>query len=629
MCCHVMLPTTKIRLVRYNAAALKRLQLSIRAGRSFFCNVRHCTPDLPHRSTKSKPPPESVRCRIATWLLPAELSRQDGRRAALAEMPLTVTRLTIPHDFTIPIPESADLPAPVNSPNSPPAPEVGLAQKKQATSQSGATRSRQTPRTVEMLPAMPETAEEVVDARRARTYGSTLAIRFLPPDVAEEQQRPKQPTEQEPLQPQLPLLPPQLPLPPKLPLPPQLPRPTQLPQQQRRVYQYAFHAAQPESRYGSRLGPRNPTYSPRVGAMTADARPLVVPRTANAGVRQPSALPLPNVGHQLVPPKTAAFSSKAGARASLTPRTPLPPPSLLAQEHYVHEAVPVLPKDSGSYAKAWDATNERWKVTVFPAQLPVHREQVLHLRNCLNEMLDAERAKAFRSGAVHSEGGSPTPSVIELLETSPDIEKAYSALHSIYALGMHEVARQVSSQCSERGQLMMNLWISAEALRERMAELRDERSGSLVESTARLETDLAGANTRVASLEMMEKHHLKKSEELTRIREQRDKLVEMMKTLQGALANVEEQLRTSQAARKAAEAKVHDANAQLRSAAVTEKERVQELAGYQAMIASLQKQLSESRSAQHSLQLALNSQSNGGESSREGLSLHERLEQRR
>ena len=140
-----------------------------------------------------------------------------------------------------------------------------------------------------------------------------------------------------------------------------------------------------------------------------------------------------------------------------------------------------------------------------------------------------------------------------MLEASPDAQRTYRVLHSIYAAGMHELARQVSAHCGERGQLLVNVWTSVEALRERMMELREERLDEVSGRARKLEAELLEASDKLASLRALEAQHRQRGHELARVSSARDKLVAMTRTLNTALASLEEKLRTSHAAREHAE----------------------------------------------------------------------------
>jgi hypothetical protein len=251
-----------------------------------------------------------------------------------------------------------------------------------------------------------------------------------------------------------------------------------------------------------------------------------------------------------VPPKTADLSPMAKASVE-----PLPPRSIVPLQYHIREAMPVRPPEQelGSYAADWDAYNEMWQVTIFPAQRPEGREQVGHLRNCLNRMLNAEGEAAVRAGILPR---GTAPSLLQILDGSPDADRTYRVLHSIYAAGVHELARQVSSNCAERGQLLINVWSSVEALRERMLQLREDRVHKAERETQKLHKELAQANERLQALELLEASNMAKTTEIAKITQSREQLLEMMRTLQAALTSLEEQLHSSLTSRKVAETKL-------------------------------------------------------------------------
>ena len=111
----------------------------------------------------------------------------------------------------------------------------------------------------------------------------------------------------------------------------------------------------------------------------------------------------------------------------------------------------------------------RLQVTLFPAANPSGREQIGYLRDCLNKTLNAEKAQAIAAGVLSAEQPA---NPVSILENSPDAYAAFRSLRSIYASGMAELARQVSCNCTERGQLLVNLWASAQKLNERYTEMK-------------------------------------------------------------------------------------------------------------------------------------------------------------
>lgn len=233
---------------------------------------------------------------------------------------------------------------------------------------------------------------------------------------------------------------------------------------------------------------------------------------------------------QLVPPHLPGSGPKAWQGTSSQTVTagglpePMPPPSIVPREYHVTGSVPVPPEGRGTYASEWDEQGGQWRVTVFPAQRPVGHEQVGHLRTCLNRMIEAQTSigKLLRSPRLSSMSGrsstllderpfssrsSLTSSSLEstLLDVfesdSHDVERTYRELHSVYAAGMHELARQTSAHCAERGQLLMNVWCSVEALRDRMYEMQKTKADAAVKRQTQLDQERGDALFKLRSLE--------------------------------------------------------------------------------------------------------------------------------
>ena len=121
----------------------------------------------------------------------------------------------------------------------------------------------------------------------------------------------------------------------------------------------------------------------------------------------------------------------------------------------------------------WDEASGAWQITACPALRPTAREQVVHLRACLNRMLQAEQAQRGAGG-----GSVASVDLLQLLDRAPpaELDRQYSALHAIFTAGLHELARQVAINCVERGELLTSLWASSEAIKARLLQrkARDE-----------------------------------------------------------------------------------------------------------------------------------------------------------
>ena len=298
------------------------------------------------------------------------------------------------------------------------------------------------------------------------------------------------------------------------------------------------------SRCGSRLGPRETTafLVPQAGSRAATATATsTLPGAAGPGFPKPPSDALPplsrasesrdgdGIGHLLrgmakvvrAPPASAMTAHDGEYVQLASPRTfgsgpgtavgtavgglpePIPPPSIVPREYHVTDSVAAAPDGSGVYASEWHEQEGQWRVTIFPAQRPIGREQVGHLRTCLNQMIEAQtNMSKARSPRLRNMMSGRSSTLLDVLESDPlNVEGTYRQLHSIYAAGMHELARQVSANCAERGQLLINVWSSVEALRERMFEMHKAKADAAVERQVKVDEERIEALAKLRSLE--------------------------------------------------------------------------------------------------------------------------------
>eukprot|EP00854_Cymbomonas_tetramitiformis_P001646 gene1646-2292_t len=143
----------------------------------------------------------------------------------------------------------------------------------------------------------------------------------------------------------------------------------------------------------------------------------------------------------------------------------------------------------------------RWETTVFPAALPVRREDTMLLSKWLASMLKTlslEHKEALPRKATIQEGDAETIANVQQL--------SHSALW-LYQVAYQELQKQVSLHCQERASLMGKLWESLHVLTELNARLR-------------YETELCKAHDGVAALhtekELMEAELLRKLQDAAR-----------------------------------------------------------------------------------------------------------------
>jgi len=167
------------------------------------------------------------------------------------------------------------------------------------------------------------------------------------------------------------------------------------------------------------------------------------------------------------------------------------------------ESWPVVPRDRGLHGIApgaegrvigqtdlsYDAAGAKWDFKVFPARLPASRQDVLLLREWL-----AEESARF------SEGQSR--------EDRQDAFHFAKRAQGLYGRAFHELTRQVTVHCEERGALMADIWqahvlVTAQALEslrkqgasqeeeiEEMRAIQDDYEADTQRDIMRLETEL-------------------------------------------------------------------------------------------------------------------------------------------
>ena len=82
--------------------------------------------------------------------------------------------------------------------------------------------------------------------------------------------------------------------------------------------------------------------------------------------------------------------------------------------------------------------------------------------------------------------------------------RQYAALHSIFAAGVHELTRQVSIACIERGELLWSLWASADALKARFVAKKERNVAAMEAELVALRARQAAADERCARMDQAE-----------------------------------------------------------------------------------------------------------------------------
>lgn len=126
------------------------------------------------------------------------------------------------------------------------------------------------------------------------------------------------------------------------------------------------------------------------------------------------------------------------------------PPSLIAEEDHIFEAG-FLPKDATS---AYSDADGLWHTKVFPSNSPSSREDAV--------MLDAWITKSLSKYATGGEG--------EGADSKEGLAQAVEDLVPILSVALHEIVRQVTHHCPERGTVLENIWTTYVELFDRVLQ---------------------------------------------------------------------------------------------------------------------------------------------------------------
>eukprot|EP00002_Diphylleia_rotans_P032820 TRINITY_DN6924_c0_g1_i1.p1 TRINITY_DN6924_c0_g1~~TRINITY_DN6924_c0_g1_i1.p1 ORF type:complete len:1556 (+),score=266.96 TRINITY_DN6924_c0_g1_i1:59-4726(+) len=129
---------------------------------------------------------------------------------------------------------------------------------------------------------------------------------------------------------------------------------------------------------------------------------------------------------EAIPQGTKESSPETSPRSSVLP-TKIPKP------FQIYEKSPLPPTDPNLNYE-YEAVAKLWKITIFPSNAPTTRQDVLMLEKWMDAMLE------------------------RVIIKSDDITVVARETHLLYTICLHEIVRQVSIHCIERGQLIGKIW---------------------------------------------------------------------------------------------------------------------------------------------------------------------------
>ncbi|XP_074655207.1 axonemal dynein light chain domain-containing protein 1-like [Tubulanus polymorphus] len=120
------------------------------------------------------------------------------------------------------------------------------------------------------------------------------------------------------------------------------------------------------------------------------------------------------------------------------------PDTLIPEEYHIVKNKGVMGLEFNEEKYAIQATDHEKHLVVFPSMVPVSRNEVVQLKKTMEEMLNKLDA---RVSDVLVEGETQMHQLLELIKMEQDI----------YNVVFHEIIRQISVDCIDRGELLANL----------------------------------------------------------------------------------------------------------------------------------------------------------------------------
>eukprot|EP00929_Paragymnodinium_shiwhaense_P026960 TRINITY_DN15935_c0_g2_i1.p1 TRINITY_DN15935_c0_g2~~TRINITY_DN15935_c0_g2_i1.p1 ORF type:complete len:535 (+),score=191.42 TRINITY_DN15935_c0_g2_i1:197-1801(+) len=159
--------------------------------------------------------------------------------------------------------------------------------------------------------------------------------------------------------------------------------------------------------------------------------------------------------------------------AYLTPKIPA---SLIAETEHVYEKT-FMPLDTTS---AYSEADGLWHTKVFPSQAPSSRKDAV--------MLDAWITKS-----LEQQGASESA-------TSEELVQAVEKLVPTLSVALHEIVRQVTHQCMERGSVLEKIWRTYVELFNRVLKQMQESLTTQKTNTSTVSEALSAAQQELTTL---------------------------------------------------------------------------------------------------------------------------------
>ncbi|KAG8457441.1 hypothetical protein KFE25_011296 [Diacronema lutheri] len=164
------------------------------------------------------------------------------------------------------------------------------------------------------------------------------------------------------------------------------------------------------------------------------------------------------------------------------------PPSRLPREAHVELRLPLCTRADASYLQPGVAKlpqlGANWRTTVFPSLLPSGRDEVARVEEWLERAV-REREQGRTAGSLHEE-----------LSDARRIASLFEALST----GLHELCRQVTVQCADRGRVLWRVWCLATQVVEQLLAVIEAAKRARGNALTSEQTRVREADEAVASL---------------------------------------------------------------------------------------------------------------------------------
>eukprot|EP00771_Trimastix_marina_P003993 gnl/Trimastix_PCT/718.p1 GENE.gnl/Trimastix_PCT/718~~gnl/Trimastix_PCT/718.p1 ORF type:complete len:534 (+),score=163.38 gnl/Trimastix_PCT/718:51-1652(+) len=183
-------------------------------------------------------------------------------------------------------------------------------------------------------------------------------------------------------------------------------------------------------------------------------------------------------------------------------------PSIIPRAYHIVEKSPLIPKNDGRYTTEFHEDDHMWHTTIFPAQVPSSRQDVVLLEKWLDDI----------SRDLESRAESTEPLVL-LADTQ-----------KVFGMCFHEIVRQVSVHCTERGRLMVKLWRKYVGLFKRMFTMSKESSRQSIERL-KLQYDEEVRKVQEENGDKIKKLHMLYSDEMKALLDSKEKVYQELEVV--------------------------------------------------------------------------------------------------